>query len=200
MKTILITLCSLLLLNSCAIYSRKNKKYHQKLEAKNLSELEGTYEVIPHKRFFRDSVAILSDNKHNYYRLYKSLAFNDTKVDSTAHYTVRIHDVEKDRLSCSLMKNDSVVSTRSIEGELKSNGTFHFEEQELHVFGLPFILGSVQHSKIRIGLSMDNQLYVETAKFSGGGFLIIIFGGWRNDSFTVGYDRLKPSHNSKIIR
>ncbi|ARN79142.1 hypothetical protein BST97_14755 [Nonlabens spongiae] len=201
MKQLLILASLLFLLNSCASYSRKrNKKYHQKLEQNDLKKLEGIYEIIPNRRYYKDSIVIFSKNEKPYQRLHSAFNFKNVQIDSTARYSFKIFDIDEKSINCSLIENDSILFTKSIAGKLKKNGTFHFKKHEVHVFELPYILGSLEHSKVRIGLTIDNQLFVEDAEIVGGGFLIILFSGWRDYSSTLGYNRIGSTYDLKLTR
>lgn len=191
MKKLLILLGLFLLTSSCAHYGRTwTKKYHQKLEPQQLEAISGSYEITPYLDFFRDSTAVVV-NTHSRDLLTHHLRMSTFQIDTTRNYRLELKVLNHRILQTELLENDSVIDAQLLKGKLRNNGTFHLSDNINESWGIPYLIGGHSQMKTRIGTTKDGDLFVQSAHYSGGAFLLI-FGDMRGYNDVFSYRKIHP--------
>lgn len=190
MKKLLALLALFLLTTSCAHYGRTwTKKYHQKLEPKHLETINGSYHITPHQDFFRDSIVLVTADKHHHNNITRHLRMFDVQIDSSKSYRVDLKILNEQLLETRLLENDSVIEAQVLQGRLRKNGTFHLSDKINKSWGIPYLIGGNSQIKTRIGTTKDGDLYVQSAYYSGGA-LLLIFGDMRGYNDVFSYQKI----------
>ncbi|PRP66840.1 hypothetical protein [Nonlabens agnitus] len=175
MKTTLL-LFSLIVLASCGAYNENSIAYYKNpLSSNDVSRLDGLYHLKA-TQIYRsdgtiDSCAVASNDLLNINL--RMVATND----SVEKYQIRIRAIDQNTLKTTLIKNGENIDSSIINGKISKKGMFHFKNNPVDCYGIPYILGGCSGTKSRIGIDHDNNLILQNNSYSGGAILLLLGDG-----------------------
>lgn len=164
----------LLTLTSCAFFKSHlisgERKY---LKEEDLASLNSSYEVVGFKGGIskRD---IHETRENSAYRLGFSM---DTMAFSLKGKRLDIKLLSVDTIQFTFADSKGVFARFVIPGKLK-HGCYYLKNTILECHGLPYILGGCNNEKTRIGLTKNNDLFIQNAVDNTGAFLLIFASGY----------------------
>jgi hypothetical protein len=188
----------LVFFTSCASYRTSAiRNQNQPLHNTSLHSIEGSYSLKPlhhyGKRGTTDSL-----NIPEYEILSNYLRMQATTTDTLSDYTIDIKVESKTSIQCYLKKGIALIDSVKIRGKVKKNGLFHFKDNPVNCYGIPYILGGCSFNKARIGLTENGDLLLQYASYSGGALLIII-GDGRSYNKTYSFSRISQKQDEHEI-
>lgn len=98
-------------------------------------------------------------------------------------YHVELDIIETEVLSIKLFKDSKLIKKEKIKGKLR-RGLFYLDNKYRDCSGIPFIFGTCQKNKRRIGVTKAGQLLVNTSfENSGTAFLVFAAGSTYNTTY-----------------
>ena len=151
LQNLILTLFTLSFLQSCLLYRRPNSTLLPLTEA-DYEQLNGYYEEkIAEKGFINlpEFLQIQYQREHLYFEAGDIV---------TAHLNL----LSKSQLSIKMLKNDSLLSTDTLLGEIKRN-YFYLDKQRYKDLSEGQFFFSIEKLKTRIGLLENRDLVVDNA-------------------------------------
>ncbi|WP_298418277.1 hypothetical protein [uncultured Kordia sp.] len=180
-------------LSSCASFSTKIiQDKTTKLTKENVQSIEGTYAIKSHKATF------LSNNR-------KVISYTNLKRNSTIDVlttkkmfdslsieklVVDIKILKKNKITFIYRNQDSIVHKETVKLKIRGNGMLHLKNRHTHITGVPLIFGGVDISRSRIGLSTENELFINSVHYSQRTALVL-FGDDRRLNQTFYFKKVQ---------
>jgi len=188
MKTYFL-LALIILITSCSSYNGNAVAYYKyTLKPEEAEKLDGIYELNANKVYLSngliDSCAVAPNDILN--GNLRMIAIND----SISKYQMRIQTLGSNQIKSTLIKNGDVVDSSLIKGKITKKGMFHFRNNPVDCYGIPYILGGCSGSKTRIGIDYSGNLIVQNVSYSGGALLLLI-GDGRSYSSAYNFKKIK---------
>jgi hypothetical protein len=174
----------------CATFSKKDfRNEFIKLDKENIDSINGRYKLYPSKEYGDKPSYATSDELKKYGNLYQSIVnyksekrkVLDSLIIEKDNFYVEIEIRNRTRLKVSLFENDTFIKDTLFNGEIK-NGMFYINNHYYRMTGIPYLVGSYESNKRRIGLSNNGSLIVNKAVSNEGAILLIIGTGHRYNS------------------
>ena len=189
MKNVIKTILLAFTICSCASFrTRIVRNVKAEIAPTELSVIDGTYSMNP-SNYFNEKGESYEPNYKTRLNMYHYLRLSDSEADSLANYQVTIKTLKNNLIQCVLKKDDVSIDSVEIRGSLRSNGMFHFKDNELECFGIPYILGGCSQSKVRIGISKNNELLINSA-YNSEAALLILFGNSMSYNSAFSFSRI----------
>jgi len=137
------------------------------LPENNISALNGIYENIT----VNTSENSITEQSLNVL-LFKMFGRQNRDEDYEGKIIIRA--ISDRKIQVDYIVNDEIRESQKFKGEIKNN--FFVIKRKWNLLGLPPILGFYEESKIAIGLSEDDLLYVRKGFYSIGGLIFFVAG------------------------
>lgn len=184
----------LILLTSCASYSKKEFKTELSiLNESNVNIINGKYEAFPFYQFGNQNNWNISDslrirNQLRAFELIQNKYHLEKEIDSFNYNIVEFKIINENNLHYKVFLNDSIISEGSYEYKLKK-GMIKLKNSYYKCHGLPFILGGCENSRIRLGISKRGNLIINDS-YDNYGALLFIIGAGSNSNNTYEYKKI----------
>jgi hypothetical protein len=162
LKILLYYTINAITLTSC-LSTKKLIKNDSFLE-NNISALNGIYE----------NVAVTASDVVKSERSLYLLFFNNNHYDKNNEGQIKIKAVSDRKIQIDYIVEDEIRKSQKFKGKIKNN--FFVIERKWKLLGLPPILGFYYESKIAIGLSEDDLLYIRKGTYDIGGLIFFVAG------------------------
>ncbi len=183
MKNLFVIIVPFLLM-SCASFNKNHSfKNEVKLNENSISLLNGSYTVNPSielnkgrsgKSYFTDKGDLNRTNLYNFFNN-SSRSLNEFQ-DST--YLVKLKVINKNEILIFQYNNDQKMDSILLKYKLKSNGYIYIKNKNFKINGVPYLFGGFELNRIRMTVSNENNLVINSAHYFYGSFLIL-FGDAR---------------------
>ena len=183
MKNLFVIIVPFLLM-SCASFNKNHSfKNEVKLNENSISLLNGSYTVNPSielnkgrsgKIYFTDKGDLNRTNLYNFFNN-SSRSLNDFQ-DST--YLVKLKVINKNEILIYQYNIDQKMDSILLKYKLKSNGYIYIKNKNFKINGVPYLFGGFELNRIRMTVSNENNLVINSAHYFYGSFLIL-FGDAR---------------------
>lgn len=176
MKTILFTLSlSLITLTSCVSFDRKLIKNDlTKISVVHQNSIAGKYKF----RGYENSSSLHSKPDQSI-GIARMLDLKDSNLEDCDFLEIksRTNDNKTFELDFILIKNDSVKHSMKQTATLK-NGMLLLKNKSMKCSGIPYFLGGCEISQSRIGLTADNNFFIQNYNENNGSFLFLMWAGY----------------------
>ena len=183
MKNLFVIIVPFLLM-SCASFNKNHSfKNEVKLNENSISLLNGSYTLNPRielnkgrsgKSYFTDKGDLNRTNLYNFFNN-SSRSLNDFQ-DST--YLVKLKVINKNEILISQCNNDQKMDSVLLRYKLKSNGYIYIKNKNFKINGVPYLFGGFELNRVRMTVSNENNLVINSTHYFYGSFLIL-FGDAR---------------------
>lgn len=196
-ENVLLLYISILLIvtqgSGCASFShgRITGRNVKKLTLDNLNQLTGTYSFSPDFSYDEkgNPENITGDSEKDYF--YQYVAKKEININSVDKYFITLNYAKRDSISISIKKENRTIDSLILPARLQSRGLIKIGKTDVKIHGIPYLLGSSESKKTRIGLGKDGGLIVNHASDYSGALLLIIAAG-RSYDFTYHFKRVIP--------
>lgn len=198
MTLILLSCMTLLGITSCATFSDKNfRNTLNRLEPQNVLQLSGVYAASP----LPMAKPVKPATKNLFYQLIQRASKDQAEYDKRkkqtplAQVTLHVSLIAKKqyRLTISYRVSGQQVEQSVINANLHS-GMLELDNAITDCHGVPYVLGGCKSSKVRVGLTQEGNLIVNSAHDNSGALLLVIGSGYDYNTHHI-YQRLqKTSH------
>ena len=183
MKNLFVIIVPFLLM-SCASFNKNHSfKNEVKLNENSISLLNGSYTLNPRielnkgrsgKSYFTDKGDLNRTNLYNFFNN-SSRSLNDFQ-DST--YLVKLKVINKNEILIFRYNNDQKMDSVLLKYKLKSNGYIYIKNKNFKINGVPYLFGGFELNRVRMTVSNENNLVINSTHYFYGSFLIL-FGDAR---------------------
>jgi hypothetical protein len=176
MKKYLIFSILVLILNSCATFSRKMIKDDLSVITKeNVSVIDGEYDFKGYEHI--NSAGKISEQTRDFAGM---IDLKNSKIADCDKVVIKSKPLEKRKtyeLDFKLLKNDSVKYSFTYNGTLK-NGLLTLSNYTSKCHGIPFLFGGCRSFQSRIGLTGQKDLLIQDYYDNSGAALFIMWAGY----------------------
>lgn len=188
MKFPLFCILILFLLTGCATFPKEFKS-SQPITKGNLSKLNGEFGVNALEDTIQNEYNIPFRNAYRkFYRGFGKMERDTFEVANLKPYSFSIEVLNQSELKISYLKNNIVFKKFNLEYKLKDDGYIYLKNRNLHISGIPFLLGGNDLKRLRLAVE-PNNLIIEEVYHTSGGF-IILFTDFKTWEYRNTYRRL----------
>ncbi len=165
-----------LMLNSCATFSRKMIKNDLSIITKEgVSLIDGEYEFKGYEHINAGNQR--SDKTRDFAGMMDLKNSKIVDCDKVVIKSKALNKKKKYELEFKLLKNDSVKYSFTYNGTLK-NGLLTLSNYTSKCHGIPFLLGGCRSFQSRIGLTDQKNLLIQDYYDNSGAALFIMWAGY----------------------
>lgn len=175
MKTIFQALSIFLILTSCVSFERKLiKSDFTKISSATEKSIDGKYSF----KGYENSSSLQSKPDQSI-GVARMLDLNNSDLDDCDYLEIKskTEDQKNFIIDFIFSKNDAVKHSIQYKATLK-NGILLLKNRTRSCSGIPYFLGGCEISQSRIGLTADNNLFIQNYNENNGSFLFLMWAGY----------------------
>lgn len=166
------------------------KQDYKSLKKENVTTLNGIYNCTPSTFYYNNrkketldvtSLHILDQALLNQPVTFKAgNLLEQFATDQTSTVRIKVNTITKELLITDLVNGKPQPSFAIPYKEKR--GFLYLQNQDLDITGIPVLFGGMIKNKVRIGLTGNNQLFVQHHRSSYGAILVLMMDGRDSDT------------------
>lgn len=173
----------------CAGFKNIPSNYKH-IDANNVKTINGEYSIFAKSKEIQQRDTCFDNANEKFYRKPGRGERDTVRFDSLNGGRFKINVVSKNEVTIEFFLQEKVIKSQTLHYKLKKDGFLYVKNRNTIITGIPFLFGGVDHRKVRIALSQNDDLIINDV-FDSSGALLLIFGDrkvWEN---TNTYKRFK---------
>ena len=186
--TILVSLMLSCVLFGCAAKFSKSYKNPNKFEKQNIHEINGEYNIYAIDSTSNNPKDKFSNAFNKFYRGFGRDKRDTLALNELNEYSLKLKVKNENEIK--YFKNKIALKNLNFVYKLKSDGYIYIEDRNFKVSGIPYLFGSIDIKKIRLGVDNYENLIIEEVHHSSGA-LLLIFGDSKTWNYRNYYKQIK---------
>lgn len=186
---LIITSILIFLFQQCSF--KKDLTNPQPLNKKNLSEINGHYEIVESDFDSLQGKRQIWTSNNFLKEIDRKLLKDTLKLDSTKNYYFDLEVIDSKNLRINYIEEDKIIRTRTLKTKLKKDGYLYLKNKNIGFWLVPYVAGALDIKKSRLTRSATGNLLFDVVNHRSGAFLIIAFLDGRTWKYRDEYKRSK---------
>ena len=180
---------------SCATFPKTVENQHI-INKENVNSLNGKYSI---KEIYRSSLTDSASFSYSAKDIGGPRTFFDEidnrmlakpiEIDSFKSYCFVLKVLNSKHIEIGYLENETRIRQQTIKYKLKDDGYLYVKYRNFKIRGIPYLFGDFDHKKIRLTLNKDENLLLQTSKFSSGGVALLMVYPVGKEKYLKIYER-----------